>query len=143
MRFSRTRRDMAGVDLTPLIDIVFQLVLFFMVTTTFNDAPGIEIELPEASTNKVIRDDQDFEILIDANGDIFVNSQKVTLELLQQKIVSSVRRNANVLAVVRADQNVDHGKVVRILDLAQEHGIRKLSIRTSERKQDAEPIPGQ
>ena len=62
MNFKRQRREETRVDVTPLIDIIFQLVLFFMVSTTFITAPGIQVDLPRSSAQEILQDSSDVNI---------------------------------------------------------------------------------
>ncbi len=81
MRFSSTRRDLPLIEMTPLIDILFQLIIFFMVSTTFRDSPGIDIELPEASSRKILHESQDIEILIDVEGQVYSLTPHLSLSM--------------------------------------------------------------
>ena len=68
MKFAISRRPDPTIDVTPMIDVVFQLVLFFMVSTTFITTPGIEVELPKSSATAVISDTEDLTVLISDDG---------------------------------------------------------------------------
>ena len=85
MNFSRARRPEPIVDVTPLIDIIFQLVLFFMVSTTFVSAPGIEVDLPKSSSDTVLREQDELSIWIAVDGflllSIFLQRHRLILWL--------------------------------------------------------------
>jgi biopolymer transport protein ExbD len=130
MNFRPQRRILIGLELTPLIDVTFQLILFFMVSTNFNESPGIEVELPQASTEKILREANDIEIWLTADGGIFVEQQAVSKTELRVSISTALEANPNVLVMIKADETATHERVVAIMDMAQELGVQKLSIGT-------------
>lgn len=130
MNFRPQRRVLTGLELTPLIDVTFQLILFFMVSTNFNESPGIEVELPQASTEKILREANDIEIWLTADGGIFVEQQAVSKKELRVSISNALEANPNVLVMIKADETATHERVVAIMDMAQELGVQKLSIGT-------------
>ena len=128
MKFTAPRRSEHGIDVTPLIDIVFQLVLFFMISTTFDDSPSIDIQLPESSSSNILRDSQNIEIWIADGGGAFVDRVELGDTELREQIEEGLRRNPGMMLIIKADKKVGHGRVVELLDLAQELGVKKLSI---------------
>ena len=128
MNFRSKIREPLRVDVTPLIDIVFQLVIFFMVSTTFDDSPSIDINLPESSSKTLIRESQDIEIWISKEGGFFIERQEQSLEQVKSRLQQGLQRNKGVVVIVKADTEVEHGDVVLLLNLAQEVGVKKLSI---------------
>ena len=128
MKFTSPRRQELGIDVTPLIDIVFQLVLFFMISTTFDDSPRIDIELPESSSSNILRESQNIEIWIADGGKAFVDRVPIEDGDLRAQIQSGLDRNPGMMLIIKADKKVGHGRVVELLDLAQELGVKKLSI---------------
>lgn len=130
MNFSRTRRAETGVDVTPLIDIIFQLVLFFMVSTTFVSAPGIEVDLPRSSADTVLRDNDDLSVMIAEDGAVFVDERPVDSAGLTSALERVAADNPNTLVMLKADRGVSHGRVVAIMDAARSHGLTRLAIAT-------------
>ena len=136
MNFSRARRDDMVVDVTPLIDIIFQLVLFFMVSTTFVTAPGIEVDLPRSSSDTILRDKDDLSIWVSDDGAVYVDDQPVDFKGLRQALSVAAQRNPATLIVLKADRQVDHGRVVAIMDAARGYGLTKLAIATEVNEAD-------
>lgn len=134
MRWRTSRRDDLEVNLTPLIDVVFLLLIFFMVSTSFNRESEIQINLPEASAKPQEAKEQPIEISIDASGRFFVNrellvnTQVATLRLALQKVAAG--RN-NVPLVISADATTPHQAVVTAMDAARQAGLTSLSIATA------------
>ncbi len=130
MNFARQRRQEERVDVTPLIDIIFQLVLFFMVSTTFVNSPGIQVDLPRSSADTIIRDKQDVNIWMTASGAIYLDRQAVTWAQLQSRLSAASKADRETTVIIKADKEVDHGRVVGVMDLARSYGLMKLAIAT-------------
>ncbi len=130
MNFAPQRRQEERVDVTPLIDIIFQLVLFFMVSTTFVNSPGIQVDLPRSSADTIIRDKQDLNVWMTEAGAIYVDRQAVTWSELQSRFSAAAARDQSTTVIIKADKEVDHGRVVGVMDLARAYGLNKLAIAT-------------
>lgn len=135
------------VNLTPLIDVVFLLLIFFMVTTTFDRHARLKVSLPESSVKSTQQQDNPLVLAIDARGNYFLNDRQIVnqqLDTLKQAIQKVVAQSANaknnggavdyssVSLVLRADGNAPHKSVVRAMDAASQLGMTKLSIATVE-----------
>ena len=130
MNFRLKVREEVRLELTPLIDVTFQLILFFMVSTNFNEAPGIEVELPQASTEQIIQDAKDLEVWLTADSELFVEQEVVNKGELKQRISDALKGNPGILVIIKADEEVAHARVVEVMDIAQELGVQNLSIGT-------------
>ena len=128
---SERRRAPVLLDLTPLIDVVFLLLIFFMVSTTFvQDAAGLKIDLPRSDNRDAIDAKQDVSIRVAADGSVFVDDAGVTLESLGEHLAAAAKKNPETMVVLEADQAVDHGRVVEVLDLARDLGLTRFAIAT-------------
>ena len=76
MKFAGARRVASPVDVTPLIDIIFQLVIFFMVSTNFVTSPGIEVELPRSSSNTILREQDDIKVWVKPDGQVWLDDSR-------------------------------------------------------------------
>ena len=85
--------------MTPLIDIIFQLVLFFMVTTTFQQSPAIDIQLPESATDQRVSQERSAEIWIDSNGALSIDAKVVTQEELRSIVSDKVAQQKGITVV--------------------------------------------
>jgi len=130
MNFKKRWKEDVRVDVTPLVDVVFNLLLFFMVTTTFAVAPGIKVDLPKAKSVEVKREKKELRIVVTKDKDIFFNTKKVTLEELNKELIKFAEVNKDAVVILQADLNVNHGTVVSILDAAKSVGLSKLAIAT-------------
>lgn len=131
------KEETVDVNLTPLIDVVFLLLIFFMVTTTFDRHAKLKVSLPESSTKATQQQNEPLVLSIDAKGNYFINDRQVvnqTLETLKQAIKKTLGDDKDVAMVLRADANTPHQAVVRAMDAASQLGLTKLSIATVEGK---------
>ena len=115
-------------DLTPLIDCVFLLLIFFMLTTTFSTQGGLRVKLPEAGAADSEVDDQRLTVTIDANGAIELNDEPIASEALAARLSQAVETSLRTTLIIRADAGVAHGKVVAVMDAARRAGVEKLLV---------------
>lgn len=130
MNFAIRRREPSRVDVTPLIDIIFQLVLFFMVSTTFVTSPGIQVDLPRSSAQTIIREKQDINVWMTAEGTVYLDREPMTWDGLSSRFDYAAMHDPSTMVIIKADTDVDHGRVVAIMDLARGRGLSRLAIAT-------------
>ena len=133
MKFRRQRRDEVSINLTPLIDVVFLLLIFFMVSTTFTRETQLSIDLPEAEGEARQSGDQEIEILIDEAGGYRVNGQGLAdarMRTLQAAIYKISAGDTTLPMIITADAQAAHEDVVRAMDAAGQMGFVHLSITT-------------
>ena len=133
MKFRRQRREEVGINLTPLIDVVFLLLIFFMVSTTFNRETQLSIDLPEAEGSPAPTTDEQIEILINEAGQYRVNGQGLVdsrMRTLQAAIYKISAGDTTIPMIITADAQAAHEDVVRAMDAAGQMGFVHLSITT-------------
>jgi biopolymer transport protein ExbD len=130
VKFGVGRRPDPMIDLTPMIDIVFQLVLFFMVSTTFVNAPGIQVELPRSNVEDVIVENRDITVWMNVDGQIMLNREYVDLGTLSVKLRKLAKQDIDQLVVIKADVGVTHGRVVTVMDMIRNYGFSRMAIAT-------------
>jgi len=130
----RNHREVSQLDMTPLVDVVFNLLIFFMLSTTFVTTPGIKINLPEASSKELKVQEKEVRIALTKKGKIYLNRKLVTLGDVRKILKQKARLNRKMLVIIQADEQVTHGKVVQIMDIAKNAGLNKLAIATRPRK---------
>ena len=134
MKFSGRVRQEVEVNLTPLIDVVFLLLIFFMVSTTFTKETHLSIDLPEASSQSIRAKDLQIEILITQEGGFWVNG--VALINRKQRTLRSAidkvsKGDIAIPMVITADSASPHQSVVTAMDVAGQLGFSRLSITTT------------
>lgn len=133
MNFRTRPREEIELNITPLIDIVFLLLIFFMVSTTFQKESQLRVQLPEAQQNAPAQQTQLLEVVISADGQYAVDGRELT-DNRRATLVDALARAAegnDRPLVVRADARTPHEAVVRAMDVAGQLGIGEISIATS------------
>ncbi|WP_166265896.1 ExbD/TolR family protein [Marinobacter caseinilyticus] len=138
MKFKRQRSQEVGVDLTPLIDVVFLLLIFFMVSTTFTRESHLQVDLPEANGEPATSEVKQVDVVINAEGQYVVNDRTLVnnqRETLQRAVKELAAGDTSMPFIITADARTPHEFVVRAMDIAGKLGFAKLSI-TTERAGD-------
>lgn len=136
MKFQKRRPEEPSIDLTSLIDVVFLLLIFFMVSTTFNREAELSIELPEADGKPLKSEKRVIDIAIDAQGRYFVNQQEVLntqLETLKQALEKAAEGSEEPQLILSADRMTPHQAVITAMDAARQLGFVHLTFATSSR----------
>jgi biopolymer transport protein ExbD len=135
LNFRAHRREEINVNLTPLIDVVFLLLIFFMVSTTFTKASQLSIDLPEATGNPSEAAQDQIEILVDESGNYRVNGKPLVdtnVRTLQAAIYKVSAGDTSMAMVISADAQASHQSVVRAMDAAGQMGFVHLNIATQQ-----------
>ncbi len=133
MNFKRQTRAAPDVNLTPLIDVVFLLLIFFMVTTTFTDEGKLTITLPEASGEPASTLPIVLEVIVGSDGRFAVNGKVLTTsdaKTLTAAVIDAAAGDTNIPFVITADANSSHQSVVTVMDVAGKAGFENISITT-------------
>ncbi len=135
MKLQQEEHEEPEINLTSLIDVVFLLLIFFMVSTTFERQALLRLELPEASTAESENLPDVVEFIVTGDGRLFVGDQELVdarQPTVQAAIARRFRDNPDAVLVLRADGEAPHRLVVRVLDSAAAEGIHQVSIATVE-----------
>jgi biopolymer transport protein ExbD/biopolymer transport protein TolR len=134
MPFLPKQTEDPRVDLTPMVDVVFLLLIFFMISTTFVETPGLSVKLPEASAQAIDREPKEIRIFLSKQGEI--NYKEQTLSVAEFKALLDDHQDAagETTFLLLADKDAKHGKVVTLMDLARDAGFLKLAIATEEKR---------
>ncbi|MCW8193347.1 biopolymer transporter ExbD [Proteobacteria bacterium 005FR1] len=141
MKFRRKVRTEDSVNLTPLIDVVFLLLIFFMVSTTFTKETHLDVDLPEASGEPMPQEKLQVEVLINAEGGFAVNGKSLInkqLNTLKAAIEETAEGDNKVPLIITADAQTPHQAVVTAMDAAAQLGFARLSITTRNPVQEGE-----
>ena len=134
MALVRERRRPPRVEILPLIDVMFILVVFFIVFTTFRTDPlGIEGNLPQAATGAP-HDPAERRITVTQQGTMFLNGEAVSEAEIQARVRAAVQSNPNTLVIVSADRRVEYDYVVRAMDAARAGGGHRLALSVESRR---------
>ncbi|MEM6295812.1 MAG: biopolymer transporter ExbD [Myxococcota bacterium] len=125
-RAHRRRRETL-VDLTPLIDIVFQLLIFFLLTATFQDTPSFKVKLPKAKNTDVSQESKAFVVTLGAEGTYEVDGKVVDARELEMRLCVAAQGESSGVSI-KADESTPHKYVVEVMGLAKTCGLEKLNI---------------
>ena len=115
-------------DLTPMIDCVFLLLVFFMVTTTLLPSRGLKVALPGAGGEGTPSPVRELNVVVYADGTVEVEGERTDLEGLEGVLKEAVDRYRTDRAVIAAERTVKHREVVRVMDIARDAGIREVAL---------------
>ena len=118
-----------ALNITPLIDVLFILIIFFTVSSTFLEQPGIELKLPDAESSQT-HTAQKVIVYVDKKDEVFLNDQQLDVDELAESVKQKLEETKEKSVVLRADTEVDHGMIIHIMDLLRKKGIYKIIIST-------------
>ncbi len=133
MNFKIGKKEEVDVNITPLIDVVFLLLIFFMVSTTFEHESEINITLPEASREYVDSKPDVIRIAIDADERIFINDRPLLnaqLQTIKEALRDSLHDREDIPVIINADAGATHQAVIRVMDAARQLDLVKITFAT-------------
>jgi len=136
MRFRRRLQTRTNVDLIPLIDVIFQLVVFFMVASTFILTPGISLILPKSRSSEPVAMTK-LVVTVVSEDEIFVNKERYTLESLHRTLseLPTEERDEIKTVVIEGDSSVSYSLMVKVLDVLRLNGFKGVNLRTREEEE--------
>jgi len=126
----RQKRSDLLVDLTPMIDVVFLMLIFFMVSTSFTANNSIKLDLPQSKAQAANKEEKQVVISIKADGQLYVQDERVKDADLRRRILNISKGDPNMRVVIRADADAKHKRLVYALDTIRELGMGKVGIAT-------------
>ena len=140
---SNQEQDETAIELTSLIDVVFLLLIFFMISTTFTKETTLKINLPESASDNTIEQPKSIEVHVAASSEyaIAVDDKSMARALINSnretllKALSEFKGDDSFLLVIRADKNATHEAVIKVLDVAQELGMSNITFATQQNAQ--------
>lgn len=135
MRFKRhmeLEHGLKQIDIAPLIDMVFQLLIFFMLTSSFVVQPGIKVNLPKAVTSETVKL-ENIELIVSGENVVYLNGKVLTSQELKKLLKQVAQRGQPIL--IKADRRTALGRVVEIWDMARDLGITQINIATTQRNE--------
>ncbi len=133
MAFSRRRREDPKVDMTPMVDCVFLLLIFFMISTTFIETPGLSIKLPESTSKVAEKSPEEVKVYLSKEGEILMGETTLTPAALRRHLEGYKNKAGRMTFLLMADKDAKHGKVVELMDMAKVAGFQRLAIATEQR----------
>jgi len=135
MNFRGRERDEVSLDMTPLIDVVFLLLIFFMLTASFTQAQRLKVDLPKAEQGEAVQEPaKDWVIEIDAKGQYALNGEALAGDQLTLRLRELPDRTDDTVILIRADAHTEHQAVVQALDAARAAGLLHIGLATDTSK---------
>jgi len=131
-RRERRVEDDSEINITPMMDVVFILLIFFIVTASFVKESGIEVNRPEASTAEV-KEQGNIMVAITADGQIWIDKRQVDIRAVRANIERLHAENPQGSVVIQADENSKNGLLVQVMDASREAGVYNVSIAAQEK----------
>lgn len=132
MRFKRhmeLEHGLKQIEITPLIDMVFLLLIFFLLTSNFIMQPGIKINLPKAATSEVV-ERQNIELVISGENVIYFGGKVITNKELNNLVKQTSKRKQSIL--IKSDRRASLGRVVEVWDMCRDFGVTQINIATNQ-----------
>ncbi|AFM23448.1 ExbD/TolR family protein [Desulfomonile tiedjei] len=124
----------SSLDITPLVDLVFLLIIFFLLSTTFNVSPGIRLDLPEASSQKIHKEKKEITVSVDQSGTIYMNKDPVDSQSLLSQLLTRAREDRDTTVLIKGDRSTAYGQMVDILGMVKQAGLHRIAILTQRKK---------
>jgi biopolymer transport protein ExbD len=135
MRIQRRSIKKARIEIIPMIDTIFFLLVFFMISTlSMSQFKGMPVNLPKAASGRQAPAES-AAITIDKDGRLFLNQQAIDKAALGAALSQQLTKNAEMLVVINADDGVQHGQVVEIMDIARSANVAKMAIAVKPKEQ--------
>lgn len=125
--FHQAQEQEASVDITPMLDVVFIMLIFFIVTATFVKLSGIEVDTPTASTT-VVQEKANILIAIDANNKVWINRRQIDLRALRPNIERLHAENPKGIVVIQADKMSRNEVLVQVMDASRKAGVYDIAL---------------
>ena len=129
MIFRKMEEEDYGLQLTPLVDVIFLLLIFFMVSTAFIDfTRRLDIKLPESKAADVMEKVKSFVIEMSVDEKIYLNGKEVTLKDMESELKKSSKEATRVSVIIKADKRISYGKVIEVMGIVKSAKIRDIGV---------------
>jgi biopolymer transport protein ExbD len=129
VQFRRKSRGEVSINMAPLIDVIFLLVIFFAVSTTFLETSGLSLELPTSSST-AHREADDVTVFLSADGRLEFEGEEIEFGTLTDRLRTALEGRERKIVILRADTHTEHGEVVELMDLIRAAGAESLTVAT-------------
>ena len=127
MQFRRSKKLAVAINIAPLVDVVFLLVIFFAVSTTFLETGGLKLELPTSSSTAT-REAEQVTVLLAADGGITLSGETLDSDELTTRLRGLLEETDDRVVTLRADTRTSHGDVVKVMDAIRSAGAEGLTV---------------
>ncbi len=129
MKLLPEKKTRALINITPLVDVLFILIIFFAVTSTFLEQPGVKLDLPKAKSTELQRIEKAV-LTVTADEKLIFGGETIDIASLPELLKKTMAESSDRSLIIAADKTVPHGLVVKLMDIAKQSGVEKLIIST-------------
>jgi biopolymer transport protein ExbD len=129
MQFATKTKRRVIINITSLIDVLFLLLIFFIVSSTFLEQPGMKLDLPKTTAQEALRM-EGYTLFVMSDGTLYLNEEAVNLDKLPERLKDIAPKVEERGLILKADESVRYGLVVEVMDIAKQNGIVKLVVAT-------------
>lgn len=133
MKLISEKKKKVLLNITPLVDVTLILIIFFVITSTFIEQPGIKLELPKAQTSDLQRVEKAV-IIVSKDSKIYFRNKEISLKELPAILTDAMQESIDKSLIISADKVVHHGLIISIMDIARQNGVKKLVVSTEPEK---------
>jgi biopolymer transport protein ExbD len=126
----RRHRREEGVNLTPLVDVMFHLMIFILVTAHYSNVYSMKVDLPKAETSQELGEKKIALIALNDDGKIYYQNDEIDKKGLEEKLAALFKEDEASPIIIQADQKSQTGRLVEVMDLIQKVGLKKISLQT-------------
>jgi len=132
MAFGRARRQWGGegINLTPMVDVVFNLLIFIIITAQYTNFNALKVNLPKAKSGVTVEESNHLVITLTRSGQIFLNQELIGQEELLRALNKAAQQKSQPYILIQADEVTQTGRLVGLMDIASQAGLKKVSIET-------------
>jgi biopolymer transport protein ExbD len=135
MQFREKKRRRVTINITSLIDVLFLLLIFFMVSSTFLERPGMKLDLPKASHKESVRM-EGYTLFVTQDEKLFLNDEPVKLNELESNLREIAPEVEEDGIVLQADEQIRYGLVIEVMDMIKKSGIKKMVVATEIKEEE-------
>lgn len=127
-KIERKRKSIEIIDMIPMLDMVFLLLIFFAVTNTFEIQRVMKMNMPDASSGEVMERTRTLTVRINEQNQIFLEDQPIEFRSYQERLTQAVRNGDKLTLVIKGDEKARHGNVVKLMDISKSAGVEKILV---------------
>jgi len=134
MQFKEKNKKRITINITSLVDVLFLLLIFFIVSSTFLEQPGMKLDLPRTTEKEAVRM-EGYTLFITTEGALYLNEESVTIANLPDRLKTIAPELEENGLILKADEKIRYGLVVEVMDLVKQSGIKKLVVATQPKEE--------
>ncbi len=137
-RIEKKKNNFSAIDFTPIVDTVFNLIIFFALSLNFIGTPALKLKLPQSSAQETVKESNEIRIFITKGvqkegytyGNFLIDGKGFSLNDIEKLIYQRAATDREIIVIIQADESVSQGEVIKIIDMAKSAGLERIAIAT-------------